>query len=118
MGVKVKEKVEGSGVYWVFINHNGRRASKRVGTEKAAKRWGRLSKHESSWNILSRRRDRPFQLDSCFDNLPHLFGSLLGANALRGAPAIVVDEKPSRLLILRLFFHLTPIRFFLAFFVV
>jgi integrase len=36
MGVKVREKVEGSGVWWVFVNHNGKRSSKRVGSEKAA----------------------------------------------------------------------------------
>jgi len=37
MGVKVREKVEGSGVWWIFINHNGQRKAKRVGTEKAAR---------------------------------------------------------------------------------
>jgi len=37
MGVKVKEKLTGSGVFWLFINHKGRRISKRVGTEEAAK---------------------------------------------------------------------------------
>jgi integrase len=36
MGVKVKEKIPGSGIYWVFINHNGKRKSKQVGSEKAA----------------------------------------------------------------------------------
>jgi integrase len=36
MGVKVKEKVKGSGVWWVFINHNRRRKAKRVGEKKAA----------------------------------------------------------------------------------
>jgi integrase len=35
MGVKAKEKIHGSGVWWVFINHNGRRKSKMVGAEKA-----------------------------------------------------------------------------------
>ena len=34
MGVKVREKVEGSGVWWVFINHNGRRKSKKVAVRK------------------------------------------------------------------------------------
>ena len=38
MGVKVKEKIRGSGVWWVFINHNGRRKSKLVGSEKAAQK--------------------------------------------------------------------------------
>lgn len=37
MGVKVKEKIKGSGVWWLFINHNGRRKSKRIGSEAAAK---------------------------------------------------------------------------------
>ena len=36
MGVKIREKIKGSGEWWVFINHQGRRRSKRVGTEKAA----------------------------------------------------------------------------------
>ncbi|MFB3901923.1 MAG: tyrosine-type recombinase/integrase [Acidobacteriota bacterium] len=36
MGVKVKEKVRGSGVWWIFIHHKGERLSKCVGTEKAA----------------------------------------------------------------------------------
>jgi integrase len=36
MGVKVKEKVAGSGVFWVFINHKGKRKSKCIGSEKAA----------------------------------------------------------------------------------
>ncbi|MCI0621586.1 MAG: site-specific integrase [Acidobacteria bacterium] len=36
MGVKVKEKVAGSGVFWVFINHKGKRKSKCVGSVKAA----------------------------------------------------------------------------------
>lgn len=38
MGVKVREKIKGSGVYWVFINHNGRRKAKKVGTKKAAEK--------------------------------------------------------------------------------
>lgn len=37
MGVIVSEKVKGSGVWWVFVNHKGKRASKRVGTKEAAK---------------------------------------------------------------------------------
>jgi integrase len=36
MGVKVREKVAGSGVYWIFVNHNGRRTSRQVGTKNAA----------------------------------------------------------------------------------
>jgi integrase len=36
MGVKIREKIKGSGQWWIFINHQGRRKSKRVGSEKAA----------------------------------------------------------------------------------
>lgn len=42
MGVKVKEKLKGSGVWWVFINHNRKRKAKRVGSKKAAKRVGEI----------------------------------------------------------------------------
>jgi integrase len=30
--------MKGSGIWWVFTKHNGRRNSKRVGTEKAARK--------------------------------------------------------------------------------
>jgi len=36
VGVKVREKIKGSGVYWVFINHRGKRTSRQVGSKKAA----------------------------------------------------------------------------------
>lgn len=36
MGVKVREKPTGSGVYWVFISHKGYRKSRRVGDRKVA----------------------------------------------------------------------------------
>ncbi|MBZ5496655.1 MAG: site-specific integrase [Acidobacteriia bacterium] len=38
MGVKVREKVKGSGVWWVFVNHDGERSSTQVGSLKAANR--------------------------------------------------------------------------------
>jgi integrase len=34
MGVRVREKPPGSGIYWIFINHNGKRKSKRIGTDE------------------------------------------------------------------------------------
>lgn len=34
MGVKVKEKVKGSGQWWIFIHHKGKRMSKKVGKDK------------------------------------------------------------------------------------
>src|SRR5262249_40427744 len=37
MGVKVRERVKGSGVFWIFIDHNGRRKAKKVGSEIAAR---------------------------------------------------------------------------------
>lgn len=36
MGVKIREKVKDSGVYWIFVNHNGKRTSRQVGSLKAA----------------------------------------------------------------------------------
>jgi len=38
MGVKIREKEKGSGTWWVFINHKGKRSSRQVGTEKAAEK--------------------------------------------------------------------------------
>ncbi|MCF8144321.1 MAG: tyrosine-type recombinase/integrase [Deltaproteobacteria bacterium] len=34
MGVKVKEHPKGSGEYWLFINHRGKRKSKKIGKDK------------------------------------------------------------------------------------
>ena len=34
MGVKVRERPEGSGVYWVFIDHQGHRKAKKIGRDK------------------------------------------------------------------------------------
>ena len=36
MGVKVREKIAGSGSWWVFINYKGKRTSRLVGSQKAA----------------------------------------------------------------------------------
>ena len=36
MGVKVRERIEGSGVWWVFINHRGKRKAKKVGSQESA----------------------------------------------------------------------------------
>ena len=38
MGIKVREKVKGSGVWWVFVNHDSDRSSTLVGSLKAANR--------------------------------------------------------------------------------
>lgn len=34
MGVKIKERPEGSGIWWLFIDHNGRRKAKKIGKNK------------------------------------------------------------------------------------
>jgi len=34
MAVKVKEKIQGSGEWWIFINHQGKRKSKKIGKDK------------------------------------------------------------------------------------
>ena len=34
MGVKVRERPEGSGIYWVMIDHQGKRKSKKIGKDK------------------------------------------------------------------------------------
>lgn len=36
MGVKVRQKVKDSGVWWVFVAHNGKRTSRKVGGKEAA----------------------------------------------------------------------------------
>jgi len=36
MAVIVREKVKGSGEWWVFINHKGRRRSKKIGDKRTA----------------------------------------------------------------------------------
>jgi len=38
MGVKVREKIKGSGAYWIFINYKGKRTSRQIGTKKAAEK--------------------------------------------------------------------------------
>ena len=37
MGVRVRQKIKGKGnPWWVFISHNGKRASRKVGDKRAA----------------------------------------------------------------------------------
>jgi integrase len=35
MGVRVREKPPGSGIYWIFINHKGKRKSKKIGSNES-----------------------------------------------------------------------------------
>ena len=34
MGVRVREKPKGSCIYWIFINHQGKRKSKKIGADE------------------------------------------------------------------------------------
>ena len=34
MGVKVRERPSGSGIYWILIDHHGKRKAKKIGTDK------------------------------------------------------------------------------------
>ena len=34
MGIKVREKPKGSGVYYVFVEHQGKRKAKKIGKDK------------------------------------------------------------------------------------
>jgi len=42
MGVKVREKIEGSGIFWVFVNHRGSRKSKKVGPRELAEKVAKI----------------------------------------------------------------------------
>ncbi len=56
MGVSIREKEKGSGVFWVFVRHRGRRISRRVGDLKAARKAKALIEAE-----LIRNPDLVFQ---------------------------------------------------------
>jgi integrase len=53
MGVVVREKDKGSGVWWVFVNHKGRRTARRVGDKRAAKRVARDLQQELAEGSLN-----------------------------------------------------------------
>jgi len=38
MGVKVREKIKGSGEWWIFIDHNGKRKAKKIGNDETLAR--------------------------------------------------------------------------------
>ncbi|MGB5923539.1 MAG: hypothetical protein WBH36_15015, partial [Syntrophobacteria bacterium] len=41
MAVIVREKVKGSNEWWIFINHNGKRMSKKIGDKRTANKVAR-----------------------------------------------------------------------------
>jgi integrase len=59
MGVKVREKVKDSGVWWVFINHQGKRKSKQVGAKKSAFEVKRLLDAKLALGDFSFEDDKP-----------------------------------------------------------
>jgi len=34
MGVKVRERPKGSGIWWIFVDHKGKRIAKKIGKDK------------------------------------------------------------------------------------
>jgi integrase len=38
MAVFVKEKVKGSGVWWIFVDHNGKKTTRKIGKKSEAKK--------------------------------------------------------------------------------
>jgi len=57
MGVKIREKVKGSGQWWVFLNHQGQRRSELIGSKKAAElvrdKWA-IRLHEGDATVFSK----------------------------------------------------------------
>ena len=58
MGVKVREKVERSGEWWIFINHKGRRRSKKIGDKRTANTVARKVRERLAAGDLGMLRDR------------------------------------------------------------
>ena len=65
MGVKIREKPKGSGVYWVFINHRGTRKAKKIGKDK------RLAR-EVGKNIEAKLTLKDFDIESFNKKVPTL----------------------------------------------
>ncbi len=55
MGVSVREKIKGSGVWWVFVRHKGKRWSKKIGPKPLAKK---LSEQIQAKLILGEYNDQ------------------------------------------------------------
>ena len=58
MGVKVREKVKDSGEWWVFINHKGRRRSKKIGDKRTANTVARKVRQRLAAGDLGMLRDK------------------------------------------------------------
>src|SRR5262249_40544705 len=53
MGVRVRQKPEGSGVWWLFVTLNGRRTSRRVGAGPAGKKAAQLAATQIAAKLAS-----------------------------------------------------------------
>ncbi|HID29702.1 MAG TPA: site-specific integrase, partial [Desulfobacterales bacterium] len=59
MGVKVKERPKGSGVWWIFVDHQGRRKAKKVGDKKMALEAARKIEAKLALGDLGIIEDKP-----------------------------------------------------------
>ena len=57
MSVKVRERPKGSGVYWIFIDHNGKRKAKKVGDKKTANALAKKVQHQLAGGELGLLQD-------------------------------------------------------------
>lgn len=83
MGVTIREKEKGSGVWWVFVNHNNRRRSKKVGDKKQAREIAK--KLEAKLTLKDLRLDRDEKKAPLFKEYAQTFSEVV-------APAVL---KPS-----------------------
>jgi integrase len=58
MAVKLKERPEGSGIWWIFINHHGRRKAKKIGNYKLARQIAEKLKAKLMLNDMGFLQDR------------------------------------------------------------
>ena len=52
MGITVREKQKGSGVYWIFIEHHGKRKTKRIGPRATAEKIAKQAREKLLLNEL------------------------------------------------------------------
>jgi integrase len=59
MGVKVREPPEGSGIWWIFIDHQGKRKAKKIGNKKLAYEVARKIEAKLTLGDLDIAQDKP-----------------------------------------------------------
>lgn len=68
MGVTAREKPKGSGIWWVFINHQGQRKSKKIGDEKTTRKVAEKIKARlvlGELDVLKPKRNIPLFKEYC-----------------------------------------------------